>query len=278
MLYCNRMIDRLKYLYVFVIFAGFCCYELHATEKSAQNLCRKYIAHIEQEKGIPTGLLAAISIIESGKNVPARDDLVAWPWVINVAGKPEFYKTKTDTVKALNKHLNKGVMNIDVGCMQLNYRYHGDNFSSVSYMLDPRRNVEYGAKFLIRLYDQFGSWTKAIGHYHSATLKHQVPYRHKVYKKWRKVRHDPDLRPKRQERDFSIASLSKQAKRLMGVVDTSPTITMKANSNNSNYDIIRPKRPTVASRGDLNLARNNTSADENQKSNNVPTRKPYFFQ
>ena len=39
-----------------------------------------------------------------------------------------------------------GVTNIDVGCMQLNYRWHNKFFSNLSEMINPIKNVDYGAK------------------------------------------------------------------------------------------------------------------------------------
>ncbi|NCP62389.1 MAG: lytic transglycosylase domain-containing protein [Alphaproteobacteria bacterium] len=208
-----------------------------ATEKSAAFLCQKQIARAEKANNIPPGLLSAISIIESGKKTTGHEDLVAWPWVINVNGKPEYYKTKTDAVKSLNKHLEAGKLNIDVGCMQVNYRHHGAEFRSPTYMMDPRRNVDYAAKFLMELRRQHGSWTKAVGHYHSATLKHQTPYRHKVYKKWQKVRHEQ--RKNQQEPSILVAQMSEQSKRLLRPLNKNPA------TRQTGYEIIHPKEPAV---------------------------------
>ena len=208
-----------------------------ATEKSAAFLCQKHIVRAEKKHNIPPGLLAAISIIESGKKAHGHEDLVAWPWVINVAGKPEYYKTKTDVLKSLNKHLESGKMNVDVGCMQVNYRHHGAEFRSPTYMIDPRRNVEYAAKFLTELRKQYGSWTKAVGHYHSATLKHQTPYRHKVYQKWQKVRHDQKRNKK--EGPLLLTDMSEQAKRLLRPLNKNPA------TRKTGYEIIYPKKPAV---------------------------------
>ena len=190
-----------------------------------------------ESHNIPPGLLSAISIIESGKKATGHEDLVAWPWVINVNGKPEYYKTKTDAVKSLNKHLEAGKLNIDVGCMQVNYRHHGAEFRSPTYMMDPRQNVDYAAKFLMELRRQHGSWTKAVGHYHSATLKHQTPYRHKVYKKWQKVRHEQ--RKNQQEPSILVAQMSEQSKRLLRPLNKNPA------TRQTGYEIIHPQEPAV---------------------------------
>lgn len=233
-----------------ILLGGFLVVLFHSfvlvTEKSSAFLCQKQIARAEKANNIPPGLLSAISIIESGKRAKGHDDLVAWPWVINVGGKPEYYKTKTDAVKSLNKHLESGKLNIDVGCMQVNYRHHGAEFRSPTYMMDPRQNVDYAAKFLLELRQQHGSWTKAVGHYHSATLKHQTPYRHKVYRKWQKVRHTQKKNQK--EAPLLMANMSEQSKRLLRPLNKNPA------TRKTGYEIIHPKEPAVYKNNDLHKA------------------------
>ena len=51
--------------------------------------------------------------------------------------------------------------------MQINHRYHGDRFSSVAEMLNPRKNVEYAAKFLSQLHAKHVTWTMAVARYHA---------------------------------------------------------------------------------------------------------------
>ena len=56
---------------------------------------------------------------------------------------------------------------IDIGCMQINHHYHGDQFRSVDQMLEPRANVQYAARFLKDLRRRQGSWTMAVARYHA---------------------------------------------------------------------------------------------------------------
>jgi soluble lytic murein transglycosylase-like protein len=56
---------------------------------------------------------------------------------------------------------------IDLGCMQINHRYHGAEFSSVGAMLDPHANVDYAARFLARLHARHETWTMAVARYHA---------------------------------------------------------------------------------------------------------------
>jgi soluble lytic murein transglycosylase-like protein len=79
----------------------------------------------------------------------------------------------------------RGVTNIDVGCMQVNLRWHGHAFETLEQAFDPAYNVAYAAAFLLDLRASENSWTKAIGVYHSRTPKFSGPYRSKVFRHWR---------------------------------------------------------------------------------------------
>ena len=57
---------------------------------------------------------------------------------------------------------------VAVGCMQVFTRYHADQFESAWDMLDPRNNVDYAARLLRRLYERYGSWTRAVERYHAS--------------------------------------------------------------------------------------------------------------
>ena len=48
----------------------------------------------------------------------------------------------------LEDKLDAGLINIDVGVMQLNYRWHGGEFDNLGEMLTPESNINYAAKLL----------------------------------------------------------------------------------------------------------------------------------
>lgn len=156
----------------------------HSQEMAAHSLCVSHIVRMEQEKGIPKGLLSSIAKIESGKKFTHTKGSAPWPWVINAGGEGRFFKTRGEAIAAVNKLVKEGKKNVDIGCMQISYLHHGHKFDSVAQMFDPATNVEYGASFLKNLYTEHKSWLKAVGMYHSATLKFQVPYKEKVLKAW----------------------------------------------------------------------------------------------
>jgi len=65
---------------------------------------------------------------------------------------------------------------LDLGCFQINLRWHGRAFDTLDQMLDPARNARYAARFLAALHDETGDWTAAAAAYHSRTSDHARAY------------------------------------------------------------------------------------------------------
>lgn len=87
----------------------------------AQNqLCAKYIAHYQKTENIPSHLLTAISLVESGRWDSNKKQKFAWPWTVMAEGKGVFLPTKAEAVAKVKGLQKRGVSNIDVGCMQVN--------------------------------------------------------------------------------------------------------------------------------------------------------------
>jgi len=146
--------------------------------------CLRYVQSYERSMRIPQGLLTAISFVESGRPYGPKNQLTAWPWTINVNGQGHFFETKEEAVAETRKLLDQGQRSIDVGCMQINLRYHPNAFRGVEDAFDPAQNVAYGAQFLKSLHDLQGSWAKAVERYHSSDDGRRAEYREKVIAFW----------------------------------------------------------------------------------------------
>jgi soluble lytic murein transglycosylase-like protein len=72
-----------------------------------------------------------------------------------------------DGLAAFETARRNGARLIDVGCMQINYRWHGDRFASVTEMFDPVHNIDYAARFLRELRAREGTWTLAVARYNA---------------------------------------------------------------------------------------------------------------
>lgn len=141
--------------------------------------CEAYALRAEKDAGIPTYLLASISRTETGHTRRGRG-FGAWPWTLNIKGKGYYFDTKEAAIAAMQQAMKDGLRSIDVGCMQLNYRWHGEAFASIEDMFDPATNAAYAAKFLTSLKDRHGSWDEAVKHYHSSTESLGQKYLQKV--------------------------------------------------------------------------------------------------
>ena len=86
---------------------------------------------------------------------------------LNIDGRTYFAKSRHDALREFEKARHSGIKLIDLGCMQINHHYHSDRFASVSDMLDPRKNVDYAARFLAELKGRHGSWSMAVARYHA---------------------------------------------------------------------------------------------------------------
>ena len=130
------------------------------------NLCEEAADAVAAQMGVPLTILQVISLAESGKS--RRDGTtVAWPWTVHANGQGHWFARASDAISAVEHLISMGETNIDIGCFQLNYRWHGDKFESIAQMFDPRQNARIAAKFLYDLHREQGDWRRAAGTYHS---------------------------------------------------------------------------------------------------------------
>lgn len=109
---------------------------------------------------VPFNLLRAIARTESGRNGSP------WPWATNQDGQGAWHDTKDAAVTAAAQIIDAGG-DVDIGCFQINSRWHGDQFPSVTAMFDPDQNAAYASRFLSELHAQTGDWSAAVAAYHS---------------------------------------------------------------------------------------------------------------
>jgi len=122
--------------------------------------------------------MRAVAEVESGRS---RDGgASSWPWVVNISGKGYHFASRRDAVSALHQAFADGHKTVDVGCFQLNHRWHGHHFQSAELMLDPWANADYAARYLKTLHVEFGDWKAAAGAYHSRTPSLAEMYRNRI--------------------------------------------------------------------------------------------------
>lgn len=169
--------------------------ELQAADS---NVCALFVARMEEKYGIKSHLLETIASVESGIMDEETKSFVSWPWSVNVNGKGYRFNTKEEAVNKVKELQAQGFKSIDVGCMQISLKFHGDSFESVEDALSPEKNVEYSARFLKKLYDKRGNWQSAAMAYHSKIPSHAQKYKARLLRRFEKIKVaflDKDLTP-----------------------------------------------------------------------------------
>lgn len=94
-------------------------------------------------------------------------------------GEGHWFETEDDARAYVYEHFKRGARSFDVGCFQLNYKWHHQGFSSIDEMFDPIAGGRYAARFLSDLYSEKGNWREAAGAYHSRTPEYAERYMEK---------------------------------------------------------------------------------------------------
>ena len=146
---------------------------------SLENICLSEARRAEAQHGIPSGLLQSITRVEAGRKT-VTGEFMPWAWTLNDAGEGLFF----DSREAAMRHLEAAVAapghSVDVGCMQVNTKWHMEGFHNLSDMLDPVQNADYAAGFLLDLHEAHQSWDDAVKHYHSSEPGKNVAYHGRV--------------------------------------------------------------------------------------------------
>jgi len=132
-----------------------------SAEAEVQNVCEREMAAAARKHDVPLGVLYAVCLTETGRGKQL------YPHALNIEGKSVFPPTRAAAKADIMAAKKRGKKLIDIGCMQINHYWHGQEFQSVDHMLEPSANVEYAAKFLKDLRRRQGSWTMAVARYHA---------------------------------------------------------------------------------------------------------------
>lgn len=163
-----------------------------ATGALARPDCEALARNAERQFNLPAGLLVAIARTESGRSGQEGQGR-AWPWTMNVAGEGSYFDSREEALAAMTQVLTRGEDALDIGCMQLNWYWHGDHFRDLESMIDPALNVNYAARFLAELSQETGSWDAAVRFYHSRDDALGAAYLERVRVRLADVRQEPAL-------------------------------------------------------------------------------------
>jgi soluble lytic murein transglycosylase-like protein len=123
--------------------------------------CEREMTRAARLNDIPLNVLYAVGLTETGH----RGQLS--PFDMNVDGRAVKSASLAEAMAKFEAEKASGAKFIDIGCMQINHRWHGSDFASLSDMFDPAQNVRYAASFLKQLKQQEGTWTLAVARYNA---------------------------------------------------------------------------------------------------------------
>lgn len=149
--------------------------------------CGLAIERAARLTGVPGSLLRAVAEVESGVQLPGGK--YAWPWAVN-DGRSLLFRNRAAATEHVETLIAAGNFNVDIGCMQINWRWHGHEISSPAALFDPEVNVLYAARYLAALRREFDTWAEAVSAYHSRREIHAGAYRCRIARRLK-----PDLRP-----------------------------------------------------------------------------------
>ncbi|MFC3118839.1 transglycosylase SLT domain-containing protein [Jhaorihella thermophila] len=145
-----------------------------APDARTRAVCDRAANRAARQYGVPADVMLALTRTETGRAGP--DGLYPWPWTVNLQGKGFWFDSAEEVRAFVRRSIRRGALSFDVGCFQINYKWHGDAFASVEDMIDPWKNATYAARFLAELHRELGDWTQAAGAYHSRTARHAKRY------------------------------------------------------------------------------------------------------
>lgn len=137
-------------------------------------ICEIAAMRAAAEYGVPPDIMIALTLTETGRRLDGRTR--PWAWSVNAAGKGSWFGDAAEALAFAEDEVARGQNNVDIGCFQVNYRWHGENFTGVAAMFDPMTNARYAADFVRRLYAETGDWRRAAGAFHSRRPANSARY------------------------------------------------------------------------------------------------------
>jgi soluble lytic murein transglycosylase-like protein len=156
---------------------------------SAESVIPSGYRSVSDAHGIPSALFYAVALAESGTRVDALGAMRPWPWTLNVQGDGRFYPSRRVATLAFEDALVSGRTSVDVGLMQVNWRYHRQALGHVAGALDPYRNLDVAAAILTACHETHRDWWAAVGCYHAPNDPARAErYSRRVRSLWRGLR------------------------------------------------------------------------------------------
>ncbi len=152
----------MRRLLTLLIIVGTTC-----AEAEAQNSLWKRVADAYR---LEPEMLYAIALQES-RRLWQDQTVRPWPWTLHVKPHGAFYfESYDEAANQLARFITEdGLTNIDIGIMQINWKYHSHRIADPARLLLPENNLRIGATILRENLDRVGGDVKrAVGLYFSS--------------------------------------------------------------------------------------------------------------
>lgn len=121
---------------------------------SPRAACLAAVRRAEAVHGVPSGLLSAVALAESGLHA----------YALNIGGRAHFPGSR-DEARALLASARPGA-SIMAGCVQVNARVHA---RGSDWPLDPMRSADWAGGMMARWARETGSWGEAVRRWHGGS-------------------------------------------------------------------------------------------------------------
>ena len=119
------------------------------------------------EYSVPADVFYSIALAESGHTTQDFGFNV-WPWALNINRESLYPESKAAAVLLIEHAISQGSDQIDVGLMQVSWRFHKTTFqSNAVYALDVGANIRAGAKIFSEFLTQADDVWQAVGFYNA---------------------------------------------------------------------------------------------------------------
>jgi hypothetical protein len=144
--------------------------------------------HIAAEYRVPAEVLYAVALTESGQSALSGGHWRPWPWTLNVNGRGQYFASRYLAWQTLQHSLRQGTTSVDIGLMQVSWRYHRAALVSSWHALDPHHNLRVAAAILQSCYDKHRDWWASAGCYHAPNNSARAQaYTQRVQRHWRNL-------------------------------------------------------------------------------------------
>lgn len=143
---------------------------------------------VATEYDLPPALLYAVALTESGQSALSEGRFRPWPWALNINGEGHYFTSRQEALQALQAALMHTNSSVDIGLMQINWRYHRAALGSAWQALDPYHNLRVAAAILRDCLNEHTNWMQTAGCYHAPNDSTRAQaYASRVQQHWAQI-------------------------------------------------------------------------------------------